>query len=87
MMDYGKEKEYKVRSKRVVKDGVTKEMTITEVENGYIVCVTTTYMDGDEYKMDKKKWISKEDPMPDKKEKKETKEPKSVAEAIKYINF
>jgi len=62
-------------------------MTITEVENGYIVCVTTTYMDGDEYKMDKKKWISKEDPMPDKKEKKETKEPKSVAEAIKYINF
>lgn len=84
-MDYGND--YKVRSKRVTKDDVTKEMTITEVENGYIVCVTTSYAEDGEYKQTIKKWISKEDPMPDKKDKKETKEPKSVAEAIKYINF
>jgi hypothetical protein len=86
MMDYGKN-EYKVRSKRVTKNDCTKEITITQVENGYIVCVTTTDMVDGEYKVTKKKWISKEDPMPDKKGKVKDEEPTSVAQAIKYINF
>ena len=84
MMDYGND--YKVRRKSVTKDGTTKDLTITEVENGFIVCVTTSYMEGEEYKVTKKKWISKSDPMPEK-EKKEEKEPETAAQAIKSINF
>jgi hypothetical protein len=84
MMDYGND--YKVRRKSVTKDGVTKDVSITEVENGFIVCVTTSYMEGEEYKIEKKKWISKSDPMPDK-ENKEEKEPQTAAQAIKSINF
>ena len=77
--------EDKVRTKSVTKDGKTKELKVTQVENGYVVCVTTSYMEDDEYKSDKKVWISKDDPIPSKD--KEDKEPTSIIEAIKSINF
>ena len=84
MMDY--KNEYKVTRKSITKDGKTKDLSITEVENGFIVCITTSYMEGEEYKSSTKKWISKTNPMPDK-EGKEEQEPQTVAQAIKSINF
>ena len=88
MEEYG-EKESKVKRMSVTKDGVTKELKITKAENGFIVCITTSCMEGEEYKVDTKHWISKKDPMPEK-EKKGTKEddgPKTISEALKSINF
>lgn len=81
---YGVDDE-KIRTKSVTKDGVTKELKVIEGENGYVVCVTTSYEKDGEYKMDKKLWISKQDPMKEKEE--EKKEPETVAQAIKAINF
>lgn len=76
----------KIRTKSITKDGVTKELKVITAENGYIVCITTSYMDGDEYKTNKKHWISKSDPIKDKSDK-EAKEPETVAQAIKNINL
>jgi|TARA_B100001939_G_C16742316_1_gene530302 hypothetical protein len=78
--------EDKVRTKSITKDGVTKELKVITAENGYIVCITTSSMEGEEYKVEKKHWISKSDPIPDKSEK-EAKEPETVAQAIKNINL
>lgn len=91
MMDYSpssgeKSKEYEVKRKSVTKDGVTKDLVITHVENGYIVCVTTSYMKDGEYCVTKKKWISEKDPIKSD-NKPKTEDPKSIVEAIKSINF
>jgi DNA-binding cell septation regulator SpoVG len=75
-----------IRTKSVTKDGVTKDLKVITGENGYIVCITTSSMEGEEYKVDKKYWISKKDPL-EEKEEKEVKEPATVAQAIKAINF
>lgn len=75
----------KVRVKSVTKDGITKELKCITAENGYVVCVTTSYEKDGEYKVEKKYWISKKDPMPEKE--KEEKEPQTVAQAIKNINL
>jgi len=77
--------ESKVRTKSVTKDGVTKTLKVITAENGFVVCVTTEYEKNGEYKIDKKWWISKKDPMPESKEKE--KEPETVAQAVKNINF
>lgn len=76
----------KVRTKSVTKDGVTKEQKVIQGENGYVVCITTSEMVGEEYKVDKKYWISKKDPLKEKEEK-DKEEPATVAQAIKAINF
>lgn len=75
----------KVRVKSVTKDGVTKEVKVITAENGFVVCVSTSYEKEGEYKMEKKYWISKTDPMPD--STKEEKEPQTAAQAIKNINI
>lgn len=76
----------KIRTKSVTKDGVTKELKVITAENGFIVCITTSSMEGEEYKVDKKHWISKTDPIKDKSDK-EPKEPETVSQAIKNINL
>jgi|TARA_R110002012_G_scaffold6160_1_gene28062 hypothetical protein len=81
---YGMDKD-DVRVKSVTKDGITKEVKCITAKNGFVVCVTTSYEKDGEYKMEKDYWISKSDPMPDKE--KETKEPETVAQAIKNINI
>jgi len=43
-------------------------------------------MEGEEYNVEKKHWISKSDPIPDKSDK-ESKEPETVSQAIKNINL
>ena len=78
--------EDKVRTKSVTKDGVTKELKVVTAENGFIVCITTSSMEGEEYKVDKKHWISKKDPIPDSSGS-ESKEPETVSQAIKNINL
>lgn len=56
-------------------DGSRKSVHIREVENGYVVRIDHSYYEGEgdkkEYKYDEKEYISKDNPMEKKKEKKE----------------
>lgn len=87
-MEEYSEKESKIRRMSVSKDGVTKELKITKAENGFIICITTSYMKDNNYEVETKHWISKKDPMPEKEKKeKEDEGPKTISEALKSINF
>lgn len=57
--------------KTVTKDNKTKTVTVEKAENGYIITFDSEYKEGDEWKYDCKKYISKTNPLDDKEEKEE----------------
>lgn len=71
-------KEYQRWSKSTKTNGVTKEINVEEIENGFLVCTNTYGNMGGEYKDEYKKYYSKTNPLSEL----DTVKPEGVVDAI-----
>lgn len=83
------ESKYKIR-KSITKGDMTKELSVTEVENGFIICIEERGYKGEgekrEWYSTEKKYISKTNPLePEKKETKE--ETSTLLDVINALNI
>jgi hypothetical protein len=76
-----KGKDYKRWSKEVVStpDGITKRVSVEEIENGFLICISKYGSIGDKYVDENKKYYSETNPLePESKEKKNIKDLKAL---------
>lgn len=86
-----KEEKYSI-SKEITKNGITKRLTIDEVENGFIICINKygckTNEDGEKEHFDSyKKYISKTNPLEKKEDVDEENTSSEIMEALNNLNI